>query len=90
MFKKVKNFLHYNSIYFRFAEDWLSQLRNKGFLSAFWKFQWLREAWWEKTTKVKVGEDKYGNTYWESEGTTDNGILFSEKNLIMQKVDKDG
>jgi hypothetical protein len=27
----------------------------------------LREAWWDKEGKVKVGEDKYGNIYWTTD-----------------------
>eukprot|EP00817_Percolomonadidae_sp_ATCC50343_P006268 CAMPEP_0117428348 /NCGR_PEP_ID=MMETSP0758-20121206/8084_1 /TAXON_ID=63605 /ORGANISM="Percolomonas cosmopolitus, Strain AE-1 (ATCC 50343)" /LENGTH=154 /DNA_ID=CAMNT_0005214671 /DNA_START=44 /DNA_END=508 /DNA_ORIENTATION=+ len=35
------------------------------------KVQKMREAWMEKGDKVMVGQDKYGNTYWETKGYTE-------------------
>lgn len=59
--------------YLIWFKDIFKELRQYGFRSMFWKIQFLREAWWEKRNKVKVGEDKYGNTYWMTTKPTDFG-----------------
>lgn len=57
----------------RYKASLLNDVKEYGAMEAMKKFMKMRESWFEKGDKVLVGQDKYGNKYWECKGYTEHG-----------------